>query len=142
MPLRLDTAMRDFGERFADLLATKREVSEDVDAAVRDIIAHVRGRGDAALIDYSQRFDRVDLRTLGLAVAPGEIARAEAECDPQVLAALDLAMRAFAFFTRSSGLKISASPTISAWNSAGAGRHWNRSDFTCRAARQPIRLRC
>ena len=91
MPLRLDTAMRDFGERFADLLATKREVSEDVDAAVRDIIAHVRGRGDAALIDYSQRFDRVDLRTLGLAVAPGEIARAEAECDPQVLAALDLA---------------------------------------------------
>ena len=42
-------------------------------------------RGDAALIDYSQRFDRVDLRTLGLAVAPDEIARAEAECDPRGL---------------------------------------------------------
>jgi histidinol dehydrogenase len=98
MPLRLDTAMPDFGERFADLLAMKREVSEDVDAVARDIIADVRSRGDAALIDYSRRFDRVDLSKLGLAIAADELARAEAECDREVLAALDLAhsrIRAF-----------------------------------------------
>jgi histidinol dehydrogenase len=98
MPLRLDIARPDFGERFADLLAMKREVSEDVDNAVRDIIADVRARGDAALIDYSQRFDRVDLKKLGIAVAADEIARAEADCEPEVLAALDFAharIRAF-----------------------------------------------
>jgi histidinol dehydrogenase len=98
MPLRLDTAMPDFEERFAGLLAMKREVSEDVDAVVRDIIADVRLRGDAALFEYSQRFDRVDLQKLGLAIAANELARAEAECERDVLAALDLAharIRAF-----------------------------------------------
>jgi histidinol dehydrogenase len=98
MPVRLDTARPDFGERFADLLAMKREASEDVDAAVRDIIADVRARGDAGLFEYSQRFDRVDLTKVGLAVAPDAIARAEANCPKQVLAALDLAharIRAF-----------------------------------------------
>jgi histidinol dehydrogenase len=98
MPLRLDTATPDFGEGFSDLLATKREVSDDVDAVVRDIIADVRSRGDAALIDYSRQFDRVDLQKLGLAVAADDLARAEAECDAEVLAALDLAharIRAF-----------------------------------------------
>jgi histidinol dehydrogenase len=98
MPLRLDTAMADFGERFAELLATKREVSEDVDAVVGDIIADVRARGDAALFEYSQRFDRVDLTKVGLAIAPDAIARAEASCAKQVLAALDIAharIRAF-----------------------------------------------
>ncbi|GAC1331208.1 MAG: histidinol dehydrogenase [Beijerinckiaceae bacterium] len=91
MPLRLDTAMPDFAERFAGLLAMKREVPEEVDAAVRDILADVAARGDAALIDHSLRFDRVDLRKLGLAVTRDEMARAEAGCDAQVLAALDLA---------------------------------------------------
>ncbi len=61
MPVRLDMARPDFAERFADLLGTKREISEDVDTAVRDIIASVVARGDAALCEYSQRFDRVDL---------------------------------------------------------------------------------
>jgi histidinol dehydrogenase len=93
MPLRLVTAMPDFEERFANLLAMKREVSEDVDAVVRDIIADVRSRGDAALVDYSQRFDRVDLKERGIAIAPDELARAEARCEAQVLDALDLAHR-------------------------------------------------
>jgi histidinol dehydrogenase len=101
MPVRLDTAMPDFGERFAELLAMKREVSDDVDAVVRDIIADVRSRGDAALVDYSQRFDRVDLRAVGIRVSAEELARAEAECDREVLSALDLAhMRIRAFHER------------------------------------------
>lgn len=61
MPLRLDRTAADFDARFTAFLATKREVSEDVDATVRDIIARVRAEGDAALIDYTARFDRLDL---------------------------------------------------------------------------------
>lgn len=49
MALRLTTADKDFEAAFATFLGTKREVSEDVDAAVRAIIADVRARGDAAL---------------------------------------------------------------------------------------------
>jgi len=60
MPLRLDAREPGFEERFRALLAMKREVSEDVDQAVRAIIADVMKRGDAALADSSHKFDRVD----------------------------------------------------------------------------------
>ena len=43
------------------LLATKREVSEDVDHAARSIIADVIARGDDAVIEYTKRFDQFDL---------------------------------------------------------------------------------
>jgi histidinol dehydrogenase len=98
MPLRLDEARPEFAELFSQLLAMKREVPEDVDAAARDIIADVRTRGDAALMDYSLRFDRADLATLGLAISSEEIVRAESKCARDILAALDLAharIRAF-----------------------------------------------
>jgi histidinol dehydrogenase len=52
MVMRLDMTQPEFSARFSELLAMKREVSEEVDIAVRDIIADVVARGDAALIDY------------------------------------------------------------------------------------------
>ncbi|RFB79687.1 histidinol dehydrogenase [Methylovirgula sp. 4M-Z18] len=100
MPLRLDTRQKDFAERFADLLAMKREVSEDVDTAARDIIARVMDEGDAALIDYSQRFDHVDLQRLGLAVSAAELDAAVAQCDAKALAALELAKSRIEAFHR------------------------------------------
>src|SRR5580704_8341773 len=68
MPLRLDMRSPDFGASFDALLAMKREVAGDVDQAVQAIIADVVARGDAALIGYSRKFDRVDLEKLGLRV--------------------------------------------------------------------------
>lgn len=91
MAARLSAAEPGFDARFTALLATKREVSEDVDDTVAKILADVRKRGDAALIDYSRQFDRVDLSVLGIKVTPDEIAAAKAQCDPQALAALTLA---------------------------------------------------
>mgnify|MGYP001766123441 CR=1 FL=1 len=91
MPIRLDAAAADFPDRFAALLAMKREASEDVDRAVAAIIEAVRARGDAALIDYSRRFDRVDLAALGIAVGEAEIEAARADCDGDALAALEVA---------------------------------------------------
>ena len=90
MVQRLDARASDFAARFAALLAIKREVSEDVDAAVRAIIADVRARGDAAVADYTRRFDRVDVSARML-IAPDEIARAHAAVDRDVLAALMVA---------------------------------------------------
>jgi hypothetical protein len=62
---RLSSRDADFAARFTDLLAAKREVSEDVDRAVAAIISDVRARGDAALYDYSERFDSLDLSEKG-----------------------------------------------------------------------------
>ena len=91
MPIRLDAAAADFPDRFAALLAMKREASEDVDRAVAAIIEAVRARGDAALIEHSRRFDRVDLAAQGIAVGEDEIDAARAACAPQALAALEVA---------------------------------------------------
>lgn len=91
MALRLDSRSPTFAAEFAALLAMKREVSEDVDRIVRDIIADVIARGDAALVDYTRRFDRMDVAAEGLRVTDAEIDAAFAACDARTLAALRLA---------------------------------------------------
>src|SRR5262245_40299200 len=91
MPIRLDTRAADFPARFRDFLAAKREISQDVEQAVRAIIADVVARGDRALVDLSLRFDRVDLDRVGLKVAPAGIDAALAQCDREALDALTLA---------------------------------------------------
>lgn len=96
--LTLDSRQAGFDAAFRDLLAMKREVSEDVDAAVRDILAHVRARGDAALADYTLRFDRVDVAKAGLEISAGERRAARAASPPEALAALELAAERIRFF--------------------------------------------
>jgi histidinol dehydrogenase len=91
MPIRLDSKSPDFPARFSAFLATKREVSADVEKAVRDIVADVVARGDTALIDLSRKFDRVDLGKLGLRVGESEIAAAAQACKPAALDALKFA---------------------------------------------------
>jgi histidinol dehydrogenase len=80
-----------FAESFAAFLTTKREISEDVDRAVREIIASVRVSGDAALIEFSRRFDRIELTPETLAVSTAEVDVAVSNADPEVVAALKLA---------------------------------------------------
>lgn len=88
---RLDHRQPDFETAFVALLAMKREASQDVDDAVRAIIAEVRAHGDTALAAYTQRFDRVDLGRSGIEIGAEERAAARAACKPEALAALDLA---------------------------------------------------
>jgi histidinol dehydrogenase len=80
-----------FADRFQAFLSSKREVSEDVDTIVRAIIKRVRAEGDAALLDFTARFDRVDLTTATLAVSASEIDSAMAAADPAVITALEFA---------------------------------------------------
>ncbi|CCV11775.1 histidinol dehydrogenase [Mesorhizobium sp. STM 4661] len=91
MAITLRQSDADFEPRFAAFLLTKREVSADVEAVVRQIIARVRAEGDAALIDYTRKFDQADLKSLGIAVAKDEIARAYEGADAQTIGALEFA---------------------------------------------------
>ncbi|MGN6459695.1 MAG: histidinol dehydrogenase [Pseudolabrys sp.] len=100
MPLRLDSQSADFAARFRAFLGAKREASADVEQAVRAILADVQARGDAALIDYTRRFDRLTLTPQTLRVPAAEIAAATAQCDPKALAALKLARERIEVFHR------------------------------------------
>jgi histidinol dehydrogenase len=91
MAQRLDAREASFPGAFARLLGTKREVSEDVDEAVRAIIEDVRERGDRALIDYTGRFDGLELTPETLRISDQEIDAAQAQCPPEELAALGFA---------------------------------------------------
>ena len=91
MPLRLDTSAPDFAVQFQSLLGLKRETSQDVEQAVRAIIADVVARGDAALADLSERFDRIDLNAVGMRVTAQEIDAAFDYCASDALDALVLA---------------------------------------------------
>ena len=91
MPQFLDYADADFEARFAALLNAKREDSPDVDAVVADIIADVRARGDAAVIELTERFDRISLTPETLRITPEEVDAATAQVDDADRAALELA---------------------------------------------------
>ncbi len=100
MPLRLDAAAAGFEEDFAALLSSKREAAADVDAIVAGIIADVRKRGDAALLDYTQRFDRLHLTAEQLRIPQSQLDAAVADCDPATIAALELAAERIADYHR------------------------------------------
>ena len=61
MPMYLNAADATFEQDFTRLLSMKREDSPDVDAVVAGIIEDVRGRGDAAVIELTSKFDRLEL---------------------------------------------------------------------------------
>lgn len=88
----LTTRHQNFAAEFADLL-TREGNSPQVGSAVAEIIARVRKEGDAALLDYTNRFDRVNLTAENLRVSSAEIDTALA-CTPKPLReALALAAR-------------------------------------------------
>src|SRR5260221_431605 len=91
MPVRLDRNSADFDELFATFLAAKREVSADVERATRAIVEDVAARGDAALIEATKKFDRLDLEASALRVSVAEIDAAMIACDAATLDALNLA---------------------------------------------------
>ncbi len=91
MPFLLDSAAPNFDVSFADFLSQKRETSLDVEEAVSAIIADVRARGDAALIDYTKKFDAIDLQRNGIQVSDNEIEQAANAIGGETRAALELA---------------------------------------------------
>ena len=91
MPVFLTTNDADFEARFTELLNAKREDSPDVDAIVAGIIADVRTRGDAALVELTNKFDRMELTAADLRITDAEIDAAVATVSAEERAALELA---------------------------------------------------
>jgi histidinol dehydrogenase len=100
MPVRLDRSSADFTERFAGFLAMKREVAADIEAATRAIVNDVATRGDAALIEATRKFDRLDLNAGGLRITAAEIDAAVKACDSATLQALEFARNRIESFHR------------------------------------------
>ena len=91
MPVFLNATDPNFEAEFQTLLSAKREDSPDVDQVVADIIADVRARGDAALLEYTERFDRLTLAPETLRLSGAEIAAEIQKVAPEDRAALELA---------------------------------------------------
>jgi histidinol dehydrogenase len=91
MPIRLDSTDPDFEQRFQELLGGKRESSQDVNDSVAAIITDVRARGDAAVVEYTNKYDGAGVSASTLQIAPEEIARAAASVSPEVRGALQTA---------------------------------------------------
>src|SRR6201996_2039409 len=100
MPVLLDTSSPDFATAFAGFLAVKREAAADVEAACRRIVDDVATRGDAALIEATKRFDRLDLDASRLRIGADELVQAVKACDRETLAALELARERIESFHR------------------------------------------
>jgi histidinol dehydrogenase len=100
MSQRLDARDPSFPHAFGRLLSAKREVSEDVDQAVRAIIEDVVARGDEALVEYTHRFDNLTLTSATLRITDAEIDAAENQCSQEELAALALAKERIEIYHR------------------------------------------
>jgi histidinol dehydrogenase len=100
MPLRLDRSSADFDERFATFLAAKREVSADVERATRAIVEDVAARGDAALIEATKKFDRLDLAASALRISAAEIDAAVKASDAATIDAMKFARERIETFHR------------------------------------------
>ncbi|GEO82227.1 histidinol dehydrogenase [Pararhodospirillum oryzae] len=98
MPVRLEASASGFDQAFATLLASKRESAQDVNDTVAAILADVRARGDAAVIEYTARFDRLTLTPETLRIETSVVDRAVETVDPELRDALAVAADRIASF--------------------------------------------
>ena len=91
MPARLSTTDTDFAAAFTALVDARREADEDVSRDVSAILKRVRAEGDAALADYTERFDRHDLDASGWSVSPTQCRAALDGISTELRGALELA---------------------------------------------------
>ena len=91
---RLDSSALGFDAALARLTAFDAKQNDAIDAAVAAILADVRARGDAALLDYTARFDRVRAASVArLELPSSEMEAAFTSLAPQERDALEIAAR-------------------------------------------------
>src|SRR5688572_31228476 len=91
---RLSTAQPDFEARLAELLAFESAQDPKVDADVAAIVADVKARGDAAVLDYTRRHDRLEAKSVAaLEVPRAQLAQARSRIPKATRFALETAAR-------------------------------------------------
>ena len=128
--VRLSTRDADFDARLARLTAFDAAQDETVDATVAEILAAVKSRGDAAVLEYTARFDGVTAGTLAELELPRELlARARDRLPAVQREALE-----------------AAAVRVRRYHEKQLAQSWQYTEAdgtcTCRAARRPTRPRC
>jgi histidinol dehydrogenase len=72
VPLRLDASAPGFEKEFSAFLGRNRDTDENVDRVVAGIVADVRARGDAAVVDYTAKFDWAGITVANMRVSEAE----------------------------------------------------------------------
>jgi histidinol dehydrogenase len=88
---RFDFVQPDFQTAFRAFVEERRETPEEVDSAVRDIVAAVRAEGLAALLRFAREFDKVELDETSIRVTEAEIEEGAAACASAVRDAIAFA---------------------------------------------------
>ena len=98
MPLRLYQKSEAFEAEFEKFVASKRDIEEDVDSIVAEIVDNVRCNGDKAVAAFTKKFDRLSLDPAEFSIDEDQMDAAIAQCDRKTIAALETAaarIRAF-----------------------------------------------
>jgi histidinol dehydrogenase len=101
-PERLDASAPGFEKEFSAFLGRNRETDENVDRIAADIVADVRARGDAAVVEYTRKFDKVDTDAAGLRISDDERKAAAAKVPAAQREALAFAAQRIEAFHRAS----------------------------------------
>lgn len=125
MARRLNALASGFEQEFAEFVEARRESEPDVAEAAANIVADVRNRGDAALIDLSRRFDGASLSPATLRVSDDEIASAEAACGADIRKALRFAARRIETYHRR---QIPANASFTDESGVALGWRWTPVD--------------
>jgi histidinol dehydrogenase len=91
-----------YARRLEELSAVSSLFAPKVEQAAREVIEAVRARGDAALIEFTERFDRAKLEVDQLPVTKAELLQASLKADKPLRSAIDLAARNIERFARKS----------------------------------------
>src|SRR5262245_2145040 len=93
---------RDFPDQLRELTAPSSLFDAEIERRVRALLEDVQQRGDAALVEFIERFDRAKLRADQLPVTPAELMPASLKADESFRAAVAEAERNIATFARKS----------------------------------------
>ncbi|TAL53772.1 histidinol dehydrogenase [Pandoraea sp.] len=89
---KLDAAAADFPQQLSQLLAFEASEDEAIERAVAAILADVKARGDDAVLEYTNNFDKLDATSMAsLELPPGELEAALDGLEPKRRAALEAA---------------------------------------------------
>jgi len=138
MPVFLNATDPNFEAEFQTLLSAKREDSPDVDQVVADIIADVRARGDAALLEYTERFDRLTLTSGTLRLSGVEIAAEIQRVAPKIGPHWNWRQSAFVPITQNKCPKMRGGKMQVARNWDGVGRPSAPQGCMCLVGLPPI----